>query len=528
MQFTRLISPVILAVLASLLALTLVAMFFTNQLDANSLEAEKRLLSRSIANVPKNLAALAEDNSWWDEAVEKMYLTEDLIWMAETMGGTVDGIGEIEGGIVLRPDNSILYKTNRLGQPADLAGLLRNGLASAISELQPVNLDVGVSTYGYATSEGRVFALGISMVQPSGFKVFDPPLELVRRPVLVFYREVNQTQIREFTQTTELVGLRFSATHQPPTNKDANAFIALTGLNGMPIGHFEWTPARPGAILLEQLLWPAVFLLCLILMAGLSFVRRAQKLVDGLAKADQAKMAFLASMSHEVRTPLNAIIGFTEILRMDADRKLDDEKHAEYLNIIHSSGEHLLTVINDILNISKLDAGKMEVFAAKMDPTSVVKEAIRMVENNAKSRSIRLFTELESAEIFSDERIIRQILINLLSNAVKFTEPDGQVSVMSEKTTNTYIITVSDTGIGMSQDEINVALAPFGQIHNNRQNTSVGTGLGLPLVKRFITLIGGNMTIRSAPGHGTSIKLELPIAAPKKAGNKTAAQELLY
>ena len=528
MQLVRLISPVIFAITASLLALSAVAVFFTDRLDANSLEAEKRTLSRMIAGVSKNLSTLAEDNSWWDEAVENVHLTENQDWMTETMGGTVEGIDEIEGAVILRPDSSVLFTAHNQDRPADIEGLMQNGLASAISGLQPVDADVGVSTYGYAVSQGRVFALGISMVQPSGFKVFDPPLGTQPRPVLVFYQEVNQKQINEFTQASELRDLRFSATGTPPTNNRQNATIVLTGLNGMPIGYFSWSPAHPGAALLAQLLWPALFFLGLIFIAGFSFVRRAQRLVDDLAKADRVKMAFLASMSHEVRTPLNAIIGFTEIMRLEHGKESEEEKHKEYLDIIHTSGEHLLTIINDILNISKLDAGKMEVFAAEMNPASVVLESVRMVENSANDRSIRIITELEPAEIISDERIIRQILINLLSNAVKFTAPEGQVSIRSEATTDKYMITVSDTGIGMSQEEIEVALAPFGQIHSNRQSTSVGTGLGLPLVNRFIALIGGTMTIRSAPGHGTSIKLEIPVAATSKAINANLTQELLY
>jgi len=528
MQLIRLISPVIIATAASLLALAATAVFFTDRLDTNSLNAERRTVMRMIAGVPRNLASLAEDNSWWDEAVEKIYLTEDLQWLAETMGGTVDGIGEIEGTVVLRPDSSVIFAIHRQDRPADISGLLMNGLQESINDLQPVNADVGVSAYGYAQSEGRVFALGISMVQPSGFKVFDPPLGSQRRPVLVFYREISPKLIDEFTQASELRDLRFKSTAAPPAAEEISDKVTLTGLNGTQIGYFSWTPARPGAVLLEQLLWPAVFFLGLIFIAGYSFVRRAQRLVDDLAKADRAKMAFLASMSHEVRTPLNAIIGFTEILRLETGIEVSKEKNKEYLDIIQTSGEHLLTVINDILNISKLEAGKMEVFAAEMDPSEVISESVRMIENSARERSIRIIKELEPATLVSDERIIRQILINLLSNAVKFTASGGQVSVRSEATTETYIITVADTGIGMSQEEIEIALAPFGQIHNDRQNTSVGTGLGLPLVNRFITLIGGNMNIRSAPGHGTSIKLEIPKAIPTKVGSGDLAQELIY
>lgn len=532
MQLIRLISPVIIATATSLLALSAAAVFFTNRLDMASIDTEQRTVVRLISGIPKNMVALAEDNSWWDEAVVNIHLSENMdwieqtFWIDESLPGT-EGVRDMDGTTILRPDNSVIFEMHRTRRPANMSDLLLNGLGTALSSLQPTNAYKAVSTHGYAVSLDRIFAIGISMVQPSGFKEYDPPLGTSRRPVLMFYRELNTRQLEQFSEISELQDFRFNNSDKLSKITDLDATVILTGLNGMPIGYFSWTPARPGAALLKQLFWPAIFFLGLICIAGYSFVRRAQKLVDDLAKADRAKMAFLASMSHEVRTPLNAIIGFTEILRHEAEEDDQNNKNKEYLDIIHTSSEHLLTVINDILNISKLDAGKMEVFAAEMNPAHVVSEAVRMLENSARERSIRIIEELEPATIVSDERIIRQILINLLSNAVKFTEPSGQVSIRSEASSETYFITVSDTGIGMNQDEIDVALAPFGQIHHNRQHTSVGTGLGLPLVNRFITLIGGNMTIRSSPGHGTSIKLEVPNAVTQKA-HQNVQQELLY
>lgn len=528
MQLIRLISPVIVATAASLLALSATAVFFTNQLDTNSVEAERRTVSRLIAGVPQDLATLAEDNIWWDEAVDNIHLSENQDWITATLGGTVDGVGDIEGALILRPDNSVMYDSHNEDRPADIDGLLLNGLRATINGLQAIDADIGVSTSGYAVSQGRVFALGISMVQPSGFKVFDPPLGNARRPVLVFYQEVSPKLIRAFSQASELNDLRFNTNTKATADNNPASSVVLAGLNGLPIGYLTWTPAQPGAILLEQLFWPAVFFLGLILLAGFSFVRRAQSLVDELAQADRAKMAFLASMSHEVRTPLNAIIGFTEMLRLETGDTLSKEKNVEYLDIIHASGEHLLTVINDILNISKLDAGKMEVYAEAMDPVEVISESVQIIETSARERSIRLIIELESGVIVSDERIIRQILINILSNAIKFTAPGGQVSIRSEVTDDIYKITIADTGIGMSKEEIDVALAPFGQVSSDQQRTTIGTGLGLPLVNRFITLLGGQMAIRSAPGHGTSVRLDIPKATSKSPPHAEATPGLLY
>lgn len=528
MQLLRLISPVIGTIVASLLALSAIIIFFTNSLDANSVGSERRLLARIIDEVPKNLSVLAEDNSWWDEAVENIVLHENLEWLEQTIGGTIEGIDDIDGAFVLRPDNSIVYSLDKKTAPPDIADLLDNGVRDALGKLQPIDADVGVSSYGYSASAGRVFAIGISMVQPTGFRTFDPPLGNRRRPVILFYRDIDTLQTAEMADAADLRDVQFIASTDQFILPEGRATLTLIGLSDMPVGRFVWAPARPGTALLEQLLWPVVFFLIVILVATISFVQRARSLVNELEQADRTKMAFLASMSHEVRTPLNAIIGFAEILRLELHGEVKGEKNKEYLDIIRTSGEHLLTVINDILNISKLDAGKMEIFAEAMDPVDVIAESIRMVENAAQDRSIRLVQELESSTILSDERIIRQILINILSNAVKFTPADGQVSVRSEITPTGYKIIVSDTGVGMSGEEIDVALAPFGQVRKNREQSSSGTGLGLPLVNRFIALLGGTMTIRSAPGHGTSVTLEFPEAAPTAALKTKARSEALF
>ncbi len=499
--------------MASLVALSAIAILFANQMDMNAVNSERRLLSDMVAKIPHSLRVVAEDNSWWDEAVDNLHLTENQNWMRATLGDTSNAIAGIDGVVILRGDNSIMYSNSNNTPEPNLDRLMRNGLEKTLSELVPVDANVGVAAAGFLSGGDRVFAVGLSMVQPSGFKAYSPPLGNQRRPVVMFYREIGEAESRELSNSLDLSNLEFLHLDQNDVAASTELNHTLFGLNGLPTGRFVWSPATPGANLLATIFWPAIFFLIVIFLAVWSFVHRARSLVDGLEQADRVKTAFLASMSHEVRTPLNAIIGFAEIVRLELYGEIKGEKNKEYLDIIRSSGEHLLTVINDILNISKLDAGKMEVFAEAMDPVEIITESIKLMEPNARDRSIRLVQELESSMIINDERIIRQILINLLSNAIKFTAPGGQVAVHSEIIPTGYKFIVSDTGIGMSKEEIDVALAPFGQVGEAKKQVG-GTGLGLPLVNRFVALIGGKMTIRSAPGHGTSVTIELPQAAP--------------
>ncbi len=521
MQLLRLISPVIGVTIASLGALATLALLFANSLDTTSIEGERRLLAGQIERISQNLKTLAEDNTWWDDAVRNLVLSENQEWLAATVGDTVVGFVELDGTIVFRPDNSVMYSVvtgDRASNPDDF---LKAGLDKAIRDLVPVDSDEPVSNHGYLLLENQLFAVGISMVQPAGHVTYDPPLGNQRRPIMVFYRAIDPEAMASISTTIGIQKLRF----QHSSGNDKNALV-LTDISNNSIGRLVWDPAQPGADILSLLIWPALFFVLVLLLTLLIFVWRARRLIRGLEQADKAKSAFLASMSHEVRTPLNAIIGFTEILRLELHGEIKGDKNKEYLDIIRSSSENLLMVINDILDISKLDADKMEIYAEDLDPTEIVADATKLLQTEAHDRSIRLVTELEPATIQSDARIIRQILINLLSNAIKFTKKGGQVSVRSEAAPDGYRITVSDTGIGMSSEDIEVALAPFGQVATGKKDHG-GTGLGLPLVNRFVALLGGKMTIRSAPGHGTSVTVHLPPAVPKKAKKPTLPKTLL-
>lgn len=521
MQLVRLISPVLVALVVSSAVIVIVAVILSRSMDTGAHMSERLLVSQQLKNIPGNLAKLAEDNTWWDEAVENIFIQENTSWLDATIGDTIVGFDSIDGTFVLRVDNSLLYEAALIDDVPEHRMFLANGLAASISRLIPVDADEAVSDAGFVAIEDQLFAVGVSMVQPAGRKTYDPPLGNSRRPVLVFYQKITAEVLDNLGSGLGLQQLRYA-----PAFAVGIDGLVMNDIAGQQAGVMLWSASKPGTEVLSQLAWPVAGFAVVLVLSLYVFVRRARGLIQELEQADRTKMAFLASMSHEVRTPLNAIIGFAEIVRLELHGEVKGEKNKEYLDIIRSSGEHLLTVINDILNISKLDAGKMEVFAEAMDPVEIIDQSMRMVENSANDRSIRLVKELESSMIISDERIIRQILVNLLSNAIKFTPAGGQVAVRSEIVDGGYKIIVADTGIGMSKEEIELALEPFGQVHKDKQNVG-GTGLGLPLVNRFLELLGGSMSIRSAPAHGTSVTIELPEAAPMTREAAAANNQLI-
>ena len=226
--------------------------------------------------------------------------------------------------------------------------------------------------------------------------------------------------------------------------------------------------------------------------------------------ANRAKSLFLANMTHELRTPLNAILGFSQLIKDEKMGALGKPVYAEYAGDIFRAGEHLLEIISNLLDISKIDFGKTELNEQVLDPAELVTACLATVRVQAEDKKIELRSDIPRPcpQIRADALRLRQIVINCLSNAVKFTEA-GSVTV-SLRWDATFNITVADTGIGMSPDEVAIALEPFEQVDNAITKKYEGTGLGLPLAKRLIELHGGSIVITSTKGAGTSVCAQLP------------------
>jgi len=232
--------------------------------------------------------------------------------------------------------------------------------------------------------------------------------------------------------------------------------------------------------------------------------------------ANRAKSEFLANMSHELRTPLNAINGFSEIMVAEMYGPLGDGRYRDYSRDILNSGQHLLALINDILDMSKIEAGKMNLRFDPIDLEEVAEDAVRLVRNRAETAGLSLGLEFpELPEVEADYRAVKQVLLNLLSNAVKFTPRGGriviQADVRDDPRGQRVRITVQDTGIGISAEDLARLAQPFEQIENQHAKTQQGTGLGLALSKSLVEMHGGLLDLKSAPGQGTSASFSLPV-----------------
>jgi len=240
----------------------------------------------------------------------------------------------------------------------------------------------------------------------------------------------------------------------------------------------------------------------------------AQKYQDEKTRAEEAnqtKSKFLANMSHELRTPLNAIIGFSEVMGSGMFGALGSEKYEEYCHDIMTSGNYLLDVINDILDMSKIEAGRMKLDYEPLDLAQTLAESMRVVSGRAENKNLIMAADLDEAvPLVADRRSIKQIAVNLLSNAVKFTPDGGKVIVRSRKRSNTVILTIADTGIGIAPQSLAKLGRPFEQVESQLTKNYHGSGLGLAIAKSLANLHGGSMKLRSKLGVGTIVCVRLP------------------
>jgi two-component system, cell cycle sensor histidine kinase PleC len=259
------------------------------------------------------------------------------------------------------------------------------------------------------------------------------------------------------------------------------------------------------------------------LMATVTDLRSSQQRLAELAEkyaaektraeeANQAKSEFLANMSHELRTPLNAIIGFSEIMESEMFGPLGAGKYREYCGDIRGSGQFLLDVINDILDMSKIEAGRIRLDFEDLDLNALLADSMRVVTARAQDKRLDVDAHISpDLHLRADRRAVKQIFLNLLSNAVKFTPEGGRITVRGRTTRECLVLAIADTGIGIAKDALNRLGRPFEQVESQLTKSHQGSGLGLAIAKSLADLHGGSMRIRSTPGHGTLVVVRLPL-----------------
>ena len=230
-------------------------------------------------------------------------------------------------------------------------------------------------------------------------------------------------------------------------------------------------------------------------------------------RASSAKSDFLAKVSHEIRTPLNAIIGFSEVMTEERFGPIGNERYRQYLKDIHASGSHLISLINDLLDLSKIEAGKLELTIASVSLNELTQQCVAIMQPQANRERVIIRTSLSPRlpQVMADARSVRQIVLNLVSNSIKFTAAGGQVIVSTAMSdAGEVVLRVRDTGIGMNEQDLATALEPFRQVATTTRGRAGGTGLGLPLTKALAEANQATFQIKSKPNEGTLIEIAFP------------------
>ena len=247
---------------------------------------------------------------------------------------------------------------------------------------------------------------------------------------------------------------------------------------------------------------------------------------DLAEQANRAKSRFLANMSHELRTPLNAIIGFSEVMTHEMFGPVGSPRYLDYARVIHETGGHLLELINGILDMSKIEAGKFELSEEVFDLEEVAAQAVRFVKLQSDRKGVALKTAIaaDAKSIFADKRAVKQMLVNLITNGVKFTPRGGEVRLAAWRDEGGIAIAISDTGVGIGPEDLKRLGQPFEQVEGEHVRSQEGTGLGLALVKALTALHGGEFSIRSTLGEGTTVCVKLPHAAHGDSGERVSPE----
>lgn len=497
----------------------------------------------AVAQSRQQLIGVARDFAFWARSYEGVAGSNDGRWKGDFLQWSSSMQG-ISAGFVLDARDEVVWRygdgTGSTHTASEVYGAELDGLVAAVRALTREASGEFSEHHrsGYLSAGSEVHLV---VVKAFDWNAAGAAPRGERGTVLILAKKMQPSLFHGVWQSSLLGDLRLISPAGISEQPDANSILPLLSPSGEALGAFTWTTNLPGVDLVRILAIPLI--LCLVVSAAIGWfilnrLRRAhdeaqrwlqtsartnEELADREAQAQEAKRAaevanhakteFLANMSHELRTPLNAVIGFSELIGEEVAGPLGSEKYKEYSGDIRASGEHLLEIINEILDLSKIEAGRMTLLEDTFSVERVVVSSLRLVQERARSGDVALTEEVQAdlPYLRGDERMVRQMVTNFLSNAVKFTPEGGSVRVEARHLLDGSIqIDVVDTGIGMTEEEMETSMQPFRQISSSLARKHEGTGLGLPLAKSFIDLHNGSLDIESEAGVGTTIRVTFP------------------
>jgi signal transduction histidine kinase len=494
--------------------------------DAAEFEAEQRIAKAAIVFTTAPIVKANGDYAYWDELYGRATAPLDTVWADAHLGSYQQGLIGITGSAVVTASGAIQYVY--LSQRSGLGSLTQKEqrLLTALTERVVAGKGSRNPLSGFLMLRDKPVFLAISPIRATGLE--GGPKGAKPFAALIYFLNFDSGLLAGLTRDFNLGDARIVPAR--------SASIRLPGFPGLPVDlGLQWQKKIASQDIIGESLpmlkaLAAIALLLIGVVAGgwswiLVRVRRMEaaaltERTRAAEQAAQAKSLFIANMSHELRTPLNAIIGFSEMLTHQLFGALGHRKYGEYAQDILASGRHLLTIVNDILLMSKLDAKKHEFDIGAVPVGLVVQEAIMLVSADAIKRNVRIDFQNPGADliVLADRQALKQVVINLLSNAVKFSPPDSRIDVATEESEETGIVAlrVSDQGCGMPQELLQKLGQPFTQASHAYLRNNQGTGLGLSISFALAAGFGGSLAFDSIEHAGTTATLLLRSARPQR------------
>lgn len=513
MSFSRAFFPVAVTVLIALAAIIISLGMTDRAIKESGHKLSHHSMELHLKNIQDFQETMLLDYTEWSMTFSNMTLNNDMAWFRYSIGGADIIYTKLHGMAFMKNDGTLIEKISRNDTAAytisqdtfkdDFAFIKQKIMA------EPAERPVPLSFFKHINGTPALISFSpITHPDPTAYPDFSPD----QRDFMIFWTILTPELLSQTSEDLRLQNLSFTPKVSPEN-------FSLADSKGKVISSLQWSLKKQDTNPLSLSLNTSLAMFALLLLGGYFSHRRIFDLIRQLDHArkeaetgHRIKSEFLATMSHELRTPLNSIIGFSDVLSKGIQGSLNPQQN-EYVGYIHSSGEHLLTIINEILDMSKIEAGKYEITEGEVDINATIQNCNILLGKAADDKGILLEEDLEESieDMIGDVKVIKQILLNIINNALKFTPKEGYVKVRSMMSKDGGLkVTIEDTGCGISPDKLDLILKPYVQVGNHKTRSQHGTGLGLAISDAFMKMHQGTLEIESVLNKGTCVILTFP------------------